>query len=695
MTGATAILPQGEELTLDEDRLEAWGEELSQIGQRVFRPAPHTPMSQWADEHGRLSDGNPWRTSVVPYLREVMDAVTDRSVREVVVMKSARVGYTEGIVGQRVGYCIHQDPERILVVQPTEGDAKDWSQKQLKPMIQHSEVLREIVPEARGRLSGNTILDKVFDGGSITIRGAHSPKGLRRHTARDVILDEVDGFEVTSGDEGDPVMLSQRANRTLPDRKTLMGSTPKRKDTSRIWKALQASDFREYHVACPSCNGYQVLKWGGPGVDYGIKWAKEVFCQGCGTQADEDAESCTACKGSTFDTTHLHHTAYYQCEHCGHHIQSHDKTDLLASGESGEEGAGWIPRYPGREVRGYHISGLLSPFEGASWANMVFQFLLAKDDPALLQVWTNQWLGEPWEDQGKKVELTGLATRGEEIVNPEGDVVDISTGVGILTAAVDVHETWLEVLVVGWGHELESWDVFHERIPGDPELDATWARLDPILTRAWRHERGRTMRIACTMVDAGYATEKVYSWVRPREGRNVFAILGDRSGDEDHPPLKKPSKSNSEGVKVWTAGTFKLKEALFRRLAIESPGPRYHHFRVHNPERCNGFDGEYFAQFEAEKRVDRQVKGSRTIRRRWVKVRPRNEAIDLHVYNHAALLALGAGVRYHLAKYALQAARPPDPDEDQGDGGSSRRRPRNPRGAGPGSRGRGGWVRGY
>lgn len=642
------LLPEAP-LATEPEILESWEQDVRGLGKQIFHPSPRLTLSEWADEHGKLSDGQSWKTSVVPYLREIMDAVSDRSIREVVVMKSARVGYTEGILGQRIGYCMHQDPRRILVVQPTEKDAKDWSQKQLAKMIQESETLRRILPEPRGRDSGNTILDKTYDGGSITIRGAKSPQGLRRHTADDVIFDEVDGYDVSSSDEGDPIMLGTRAVRTVPDRKIVMGSTPKLKMSSRILKALKGSDWREYHVPCPHCEELQILQWGGPEKEFGIKWGKEVACKTCGAIAGEELEECGECGATEFDLDHLPETAHYVCEHCGEPIEERDKTWMLAAGE-------WVPRHPGRKVVGFHLPGTYSPFEGGSWENMVREFLKAKDDPALLQVWVNQWLGEPYEERGEEASTDDLEDRAEQYVDADEEIIEVPDGVGVLTAAVDVHPDWIELLVRGWGVEEESWDVFHERIHGDAEAQNTWARLEALLTKTYEHASGTPMRISCTMIDAGYATDTVYSFVKPREQRNVFAIQGDRTGRPDHEPLKRPTEANADGVKVWRAGTYKGKDLLFRRLRIQRPGPRYMHLRSYTPELCNGFDGEYFKQFGAEKKVPRRIPKSRKMEYRFVEVRRRNEAIDLHVYNRAAFLALGQGVRTKLGEL-VEAAR--------------------------------------
>jgi phage terminase large subunit GpA-like protein len=615
----------------------------------VFRPAPRLSLSEWADRYGYLSDGQKWDTSVVPYLREPMDATTDRSVREVVVEKAARLGYTEGVVGQRVGFDIHHDPERILVVFPREQqDAKHWSQHTLSKMIQAAPVLRELVPEARSRESGNTILDKVFPGGSITIRGAHSPTGLRRHTARDVILDEIDGMSASSGagqkQAGDPIMLATRACRTIADSKVIMGSTPRSLGSSRIRRALATSDWREYHVPCPHCREHQVLEWGGPGTEHGVKWAKEVACKGCGVELQPDEEECADCGSREKAVTHLPETAHYVCRHCTEAIEETEKPWMLEEGR-------WVPRYPGRSVRGYKISGLLSPFPGASWAKMAAEFLRSKDEPNLLQVWVNEWLGDPFEDRGVKVDVRGLEALAVQYVGPGGEIVEVPDGVGVLAAGVDVQTAgggWLELLVRGYGVRWESWDILHERIHGHPRLKETWARLDHFLTRAYRHEKGGELRILSTFIDSkdGNTVEHVYGFVGPRRGRGVWPCRGDTGRADATFPVR-PNRVQGTSLYVWPVATFAAKASLFWRLHAtiagdpeRQHGPGRIHLRARTPPLCNGFDAEYFAQFGSEEKKRVKIKGTARYEERFVQTRERNETVDLQIYADSAFRSL-------------------------------------------------------
>jgi hypothetical protein len=55
------------------------------------------------------------------------------------------------------------------------------------------------------------------------------------------------------------------------------------------------------------------------------------------------------------------------------------------------------------------------------------------------------------------------------------------------------------------------------RLPGDParpRASRVWAKLDAVLARDWPHASGHRLPVRVMCVDAGYATQDVYAWVR-------------------------------------------------------------------------------------------------------------------------------------------------------------------------------------
>ena len=117
----------------------------------VFAPPPSFTVSEWADRERQLSpessaEPGQWRTARAEYQRGIMDAVSDRANKQVVVMSSAQIGKTE-ILNNIVGYFIAHDRAPILVVQPTLEMGEAWSKDRLAPMIRDTLALRPLVAE--------------------------------------------------------------------------------------------------------------------------------------------------------------------------------------------------------------------------------------------------------------------------------------------------------------------------------------------------------------------------------------------------------------------------------------------------------------------------------------------------------------------------------------------------------------------
>jgi phage terminase large subunit GpA-like protein len=146
--------------------------------------------------------------------------------------------------------------------------------------------------------------------------------------------------------------------------------------------------------------------------------------------------------------------------------------------------------------------------------------------------------------------------------------------------------------------------------------------------------------ISMMAVDAGYATQEVYNWVRQQSPYRVMAVKG---VDKALVPLGSPSRVEvniggrklSRGVKLWPVGVSILKSELYAWLRQSKNEETETQGFAHFPK----YDPEYFKQLTAEQLVTKTVKGY--AKREWQKLRERNEALDCRIYARAAALALG------------------------------------------------------
>jgi phage terminase large subunit GpA-like protein len=530
-----------------------------------------------------------WNTDRAPYQRGIMDALTDPTIREVWVMKSAQVGWTE-ILNNLVGYHVHQDPSPILLVQPTLEMAEAYSKDRLAPMVRDTPALRERISDARTRDSGNTLLHKVFPGGHVTLAGANSPSGLASRPIRVALFDEIDRYPITAGTEGSPINLARKRTTTFWNRRIAGGSTPTVKGASQIEARFEASDQRYLMVPCPHCDEEQRLVWAQ------VQW----------TERDPA-------------------TAKYCCQHCG--ALWSDGERMQAVHRAGTENR-WKAVKPFNGIAGFHINEIYSPFVRLS--EMVQNFLEAKKLPETLQTFVNTSLAETWEETGSTVEPGSLLERRESY-GPE----QIPAGVALLTAGVDVQNDRVEIQLNGWGAEEENWIIEQHVIRGDPDGAALWQEVDEYLLRQFTTEDGRRLLIDAACIDSGgLSTQTVYNFVVSRKRRRVWAIKG-MAGTGKLAWPKKASKTPKSRAMVFILGVDTIKSTLYGRLAkIADPGSGY----IHLPQSA---DEDFCKQLTSEKAVTKHVRGRASIV--WL---PRasgiaQEAQDCWVYAYAAMLGRG------------------------------------------------------
>jgi phage terminase large subunit GpA-like protein len=404
-----------------------------------------------------------------------MDAVNDPRVREIVVMKSAQVGWTE-ILGNVVGYHIDRDPSPILLIQPTLDMGEAWSKDRLAPMVRDTPALKGKIKDARSRDSGNTLLHKTFPGGHITISGANSAASLASRPIRVVLCDEVDRYPASAGTEGDPISLARKRSTTFWNRKLLMGSTPTVKGQSRIDAAFEQSDQRYYLVPCPHCETMDRLTW--PNVKY----------------AEGEPRG-----------------AFYACPHCGGVITDADKARMLPKGR-------WVASRESDGVAGFHICELYSPW--VSFGQMAAAFVEAKRSPQTLQTWVNTSLGETWVERGD-------SPQWERVLGQRSDYQsgEVPEGVLALVCGVDVQKNRLVYVVRGFGREMFSALIEHGELYGDTDQPEVWTRLGNLLADRW----GDDMAIRLMLVDSGFRADHVYAFsrrypqVRPTKGHDSLS----------------------------------------------------------------------------------------------------------------------------------------------------------------------------
>ena len=579
-----------------------------------LRPEKDLSISEWADTHRMLpressAEYGKYRVSRTPYMRDIMDWLSPQSsIKYVTVQKATQIGATDGIGNNWLLYIAHHHPGPSMMMLPTVELARRHSKTKIAPSLRAMDCMQDLVKDVKEKGGGNTILIKEFPGGSWSFVGSNSASALRSVSIQNLILDDMDGYETSIGDEGDPVAIAKKRTDSFSSiAKILQISTPTCVETSRIHQEYLNSDQSELQVPCPFCKHYQSLRWGGVDAKFGLKWHRDP------------------------DTGEHHpETAKYLCINCGELIPEHHKTWML-------EHYRYVPKYPERSHlhRGTIISSFYSPLGWVSWEQIVREFLESKSDPTKLQVWTNTRLARTWEAQGARPDWVKLSARAEPY-----KILTIPESGLFITAGVDVQDDRLAVSIKAWGRGEESWLIYWGEIFGNTENASVWEEFDELISREFLHQSGISLRIACVAIDSGHRTHEVYNFARTRSPQ-IIATKG--SSKSNMPIIGRPTLQDinhmgttiKAGVQLWPVGTDTAKSLIYSRLKITDPGPRMFHFPM-------GLDDDYYRQLTAEKLETRYTKDGFPEHRWILPSGRRNEALDVEV------LALAAAVRAGL-----------------------------------------------
>jgi phage terminase large subunit GpA-like protein len=587
-----------------------------------LKPPPRLKLSEWCDEYRILSkESNPiggkWDTDVAPFQRGILDAMNDWSTQDIVICSSAQVGKTS-CIENLVAYYIAHDPAPILCIFPEGSTLRAFSQDRIDPMVRDMPILNERMDKKRERDASNTISYKKFRGGHLTFATAGSSKQLRSRPIRILLCDEIDAYDLNLSGEGDPIRLARARTNNFFNRKIVLASTPTLDETSRIYKAFEASNQQFFECPCPECGHYQILSFGER------------------SQYHEDGKT-----GKLVWELDDPDTTYYECVK-GCRIEHHSKHQMLMAGK-------WVARNPTHKTAGFFINSLYSPW--TTWVEIVQEFLEVKNDPFQLQVFINTRLGEVWKES--------INVQVNDLVNHcDTYDADCPTGVGVITAGVDVQQNRLEVGVWGWGKDNQVWFLDHIQIFKDPGTPEAWKELEHFLqTTTYTNVKGGEIGIHAAAIDTGYQPDLVRSYAKNTKKNRVFMVRGINKYGMNIIASKKPSK-NKDGSFTWAVGTDTAKKLLFSMFKKDTPGDTYVYFPLNTAHDLR----DLFSQLTSERPVSKVKNGRRVLVFEKKHHTIRNEALDCLVYSMAALRLIGNRVMDKMGHY-VQTATDKGPSE--------------------------------
>ena len=504
-----------------------------------------------------------------------------------------------------------QEPSPMMYVAPKADLAEAWSKERFVKSVAATPVLKDIFSNNR-RDSGNTITQKQFVGGQMSIVSARNPADLAMRAVRILLFDECDKYPMNTGStgggeggEGDPIAVAWGRATTYGKRaKKLVACSPTVKHKSRIEQEYENSNQSIFQQLCPHCNELQSLNW----INVHIpKDENEVMD---------------------------HQNAAIVCPSCAAIWSESDRHYSIRNGQ-------WLATKP--EItwhHGYKVSALASPF--CSTVMLAKEFADAQGNPQALKAFKNTRLAETWAEAGEQPEWRNLYDRREVY-----ELRKIPKNMVILTCGIDVQKDHIYYEVVAWGKRNESYSIDKGVINGTFEEDDFIAALTLFCDSTYKDHNNVDVICSKICIDSGYNTNEVYKFCRNYGSSRVVPVKGDGGlqvavGTPRPVDVLIDGKRHSRGLQLWVAGVSVIKEQIYRWFNAKAPtdeakeqGARYPVGFCHFPQ----YDEEYFKQVTAEQLVTRTNKRGYSISE-WETTRKDNHLLDCRVYARAGAIML-------------------------------------------------------
>lgn len=571
-------------------------------------PDDLTP-SEWADENRwidpKTSDvGGPWRTDLVPWTREPMDAFADPVVRQITLLKCVQSAGTEAGINQ-LGYAISRAPGPALFVMADQAMARKTSNQRVRPMIEGSPDLAKYLPADRDDFSkGEYNLRNM----NVDYGWAGSPSSLASTPKKYVWFDEPDKYPPFSGKESDPIRLGSERVSTFMDSKIVVICTPTTED-GYVSVQYEKSSKEQYHVPCPLCGKYQVLKFGNLKVRGDCSDPEEIVDR---------------------------RLAYYVCEHCNGEIEESHKRDMVSKGRwlSDEQKVNKNGVVTGKRKRnrhrGFRWNFMILPWLNKTWSHGYAENIESKGDPSAEMNFANAWLAEAYVEKDEEIledTLTARVQGYSASLLPEK--------VDFLTAGVDWHKYHINVVIRGWGVGGESFGVAFEDLDNQEQLE------ELLFHREWKKVGGDLLTPVVVCVDSGYLPETVYRFSREWDmpGQRVRATKG-KSHETNEIYTKstldrdpKTGKQIKGGQDLWMINTKFFKNMLSSLIHKDKEGVTVWHLP------SDDILVDYFKQMVNEHKIAKVNKQTRKKTWLWV---PVTDSAPVHFWDCEVLATVAA-----------------------------------------------------
>lgn len=565
----------------------------------LVKPPERLSVSEAAEKYVYLKNPGsyigPWKNSVVKYMVEPMDCLTESDLQAVIFVGGAQTGKTASLILNWLTYSVCVDPMDMILYNPSMSAARDFSMRRVDRLHEQSPSVGEKLGSSS---DSDNKFDKHYKNGMMFSLSWPSATEMAGKPIPRVALTDYDRMEEDIDGEGSPFDLASKRTTTFGSfGMTVAESSPSRDITDVRWIAktpheappttgildlYNRGDRRRWYWPCPHCENYfegefSMLEW---------------------DEKEDDV--------STAETVRM------ICPHCHSHIKPDQKYDMNQWGVWLKDGQiidkNW--KIHGVGVRSSYASfwlkGVAASF--VSWPKLVENYLTlmrgyeTTGDESALKKFYNTDLAEIYIPKGLETirvpeSLKSRAERLGEKVVPEG--------VRFLLASVDVQKNMFKVQIhgicPGRPFDIVVIDRFslHKSERLDEDGDTLWVKpatylddWDVLIEGVIRKEypigdgSGRMMSIKMTVCDsAGIdgVTTNAYNFYRKLKDENLHGKFHLLKGDNNPNAVrtritypdsqKKDRNAGARGdIPVLMLNVTMLKDTLSARLDSLEPG---------------------------------------------------------------------------------------------------------------------------
>lgn len=600
----------------------------------MIRPKERLSVSVWAEQNQKFDP------EVLPWASEVMDALSDPEVAEVGLLGPAQGGKsTIGLAW--TGWVVDTDPDPMLIGQPSQALAQNFVETRVNTMIGDTAAVKaKLSPD----LNANNLWLKKFKGMFLYSVWPVAAQFAQR-PVRYAWLDDYDQFPEDIDGQGSGISLVGGRDASFEGReKKFISSSPADDAGGKTEAFVAAGTDERQQPCCPHC-----------GERWEVDLMRDLRFDDKGTADEAEASAHVVCGTGN-----------------GCVLEPEDRRALLASLTT-LPARGFVAANPrvSKRRRTFRVDGLLAltswPKLARLWREAQIEWEVRQDE-SLLRTFVNTKGGKNYRSvlSGEKpIETEALKKRREQ-----GFMAGtIPAGVKVWAIQIDVQANRLECQAFGFGDNLEGWllkrwsiDVLEDGLTSPapfshPEHSRVLLPLfDMRLPLADGSDKSPPPLTLHLDIGGGGAkgegaTEFAKSFWNAARALGIHAsritLTKGGSNPKQEPLMKRAGFADQKrrgggkrnSAELWMSNPHRLKMIIDARLRRTDPGPGYIHLaggkygggtlKVGVDE---GGSGRLLDHHVDEITAEELQKG------KWVKVRPRNETLDLLVAAYASIL---------------------------------------------------------